>query len=40
MTEPAPIVAPAPIATGATSEALEPMKAPAPISVRDLMKPS
>ena len=38
--EPAPIVAPAPTFTGATSIVPEPMNAPAPISVRHLLTPS
>lgn len=38
--EPAPIVAPAPIFTGATSSTPEPMKAPSPIVVRCLLAPS
>ena len=37
---PAPMVAPSPILTGATSMAPEPMKAPLPISVRHLLAPS
>jgi hypothetical protein len=40
ITLPAPTMAPAPTVTGATSELLEPMKAPAPISVWCLKKPS
>ena len=36
--EPAPMVAPAPTLTGATSIAPEPMKAPSPISVRVLVR--
>ena len=40
MVEPAPMVAPSPIFTGATSIAPEPMKAPSPISVRHLLAPS
>src|SRR5690606_2262845 len=40
MVEPAPVVAPSPIVTGATSEALEPMKALSPITVFDLLAPS
>src|SRR5690606_35128331 len=40
ITEPAPIVAPGPISTGATSAELEPMKAPSPITVADLFAPS
>ena len=40
MTEPAPTLAFSPIVTGATSEEFEPMKAPAPISVLYLKKPS
>ncbi len=40
ITEPAPTIAPAPITTGATRAVLEPMKAPSPISVRCLPKPS
>ncbi len=39
-TEPAPTIAPAPMLTGATSALFDPMKAPAPISVRYLPKPS
>ena len=38
--EPAPIVAPAPISTGATSIAPEPMNALSPITVRCLFAPS
>ena len=38
--EPAPIIAPSPIVTGATSALLEPIKAPAPITVRCLLNPS
>src|SRR5699024_4197282 len=40
MVDPAPTLAWAPIVTGATSEALEPMKAPSPITVRNLFTPS
>ncbi len=40
ITEPAPVIAPAPTLTGATSAVLEPMNAPSPISVRALKKPS
>ena len=40
MTEPAPTIAPSPTLTGATSAVFEPMKAPAPISVRYLPNPS
>src|SRR5262249_59237600 len=40
ITEPPPLIAPSPILTGATSAVSEPMKAPAPISVTDLVKPS
>ena len=40
ITEPAPMVASAPIFTGATSEEFEPMKAPSPISVANLFTPS
>ena len=40
MTEPAPIVAPAPTLTGATKAVLDPMKAPSPIWVRCLLTPS
>ena len=40
MTDPAPTIAPAPIVTGATSAVFEPMKAPSPILVRYLKKPS
>ena len=40
ITEPAPTIAPSPIVTGATSAVFEPMKAPAPISVRCLKTPS
>jgi len=39
-TEPAPILAPAPILTGATNMRPEPMKAPSPISVGCLCSPS
>lgn len=39
-TEPAPIVAPSPTLTGATSAVFEPMKAPSPIVVLDLFTPS
>jgi len=38
MVEPAPIVAPAPTFTGATSIVPEPMNAPAPISVRHFVR--
>src|SRR3546814_20939353 len=38
--EPAPTMARSPTVTGATSAVFEPMKAPAPISVRCLAKPS
>ena len=37
ITEPAPIVASRPIVTGATSELFEPMNAPSPMVVVDLM---
>ena len=40
ITEPAPIVAVAPIFTGATSDELEPIKALSPIIVFDLLTPS
>jgi hypothetical protein len=40
ITEPAPMVAPAPISTGATSAVLEPMKASSPMTVRCLLAPS
>src|SRR6185436_14911451 len=40
MVEPAPVLAPAPILTGATSIEPEPMKALSPISVRHLFAPS
>ena len=40
MTEPAPMVAPAPMLTGATRALLEPMKAPSPMCVVDLFTPS
>jgi hypothetical protein len=40
MTEPAPTIAPSPMVTGATSAVFEPMKAPAPITVRYLPNPS
>jgi hypothetical protein len=40
ITEPAPIVAFAPISTGATSELFEPMKAPSPIYDTNLFTPS
>ncbi len=40
ITDPAPMVASGPTATGATSDALEPMKAPSPIVVVDLFTPS
>ena len=40
ITDPAPITAPAPIVTGATSAVFEPMNAPAPITVRYLPNPS
>src|SRR3954468_5166243 len=39
-TLPAPTIAPSPIVTGAIRDELEPMKAPAPISVWLLKKPS
>jgi len=39
-TAPAPVCAPAPIRTGATSEEFDPTKAPGPISVRCLCLPS
>jgi len=39
-TPPAPVKAPAPTLTGATRVVSDPMKAPAPITVRDLLKPS
>ena len=37
ITEPAPMVASAPMVTGATSDALEPMNAPSPIVVVDYL---
>ena len=40
MTLPAPMVAPSPTVTGATSTQLEPMLAPAPMTVRCLLAPS
>jgi hypothetical protein len=40
ITDPAPIVAPSPTVTGATSAVLDPMKAPLPIVVVDLFTPS
>src|SRR5262249_15601473 len=40
ITEPAPVMAPSPTLTGATKAVSEPIKAPAPISVMDLVKPS
>ena len=40
MTDPAAMVAPFPIVTGATSELLDPMKAPSSIRVVDLLAPS
>src|SRR5579864_8774384 len=39
-TDPAPVFAPAPIFTGATSDEFEPMNAPSPISVACLTAPS
>src|SRR3990170_128639 len=39
-TEPAPVAAPSPMVTGATSIVSEPMKAPSPITVRCLRVPS
>ena len=38
--DPAPIIAPAPIVTGATSAVFEPIKAPVPIIVFAFLKPS
>jgi len=40
ITEPAPVYAPSPISTGATSTVLEPMRARAPITVRCFSLPS
>jgi len=40
MTEPAPVVAPAPTSTGATRQVFEPIKAFSPITVRNLFTPS
>ncbi len=40
MTEPAAMVAPSPMVTGATSELLEPMNALSPMVVVDLFTPS
>src|SRR3954454_5196493 len=40
MTDPAPMIAPSPTVTRATSAVFEPMKAPAPITVRYLPNPS
>ena len=40
MVDPAPIVAPAPIRTGATSMLPEPMKAPSSMTVGHLLAPS
>src|ERR1700691_844189 len=40
MVDPAPMVAPAPMRTGATIMVPEPMKAPSPITVGHLFRPS
>ena len=40
ITEPAPVVAILPMLTGATRDAFEPIKAPSPIIVFDLLTPS
>ncbi len=40
ITEPAPVVAPSPSVSGATSELLEPMNTSSPITVRNLLAPS
>ena len=40
MTEPEPVMAPAPIERGATMAVFEPMKAPGPMWVSYLSKPS
>jgi hypothetical protein len=40
ITLPAATIAPSPTVTGATNAVLEPMNAPSPIIVRDLLTPS